>query len=196
MRTGNPAAMAQFAVRKRAHLDRWRDEPGHDRQDDAGQTHVQGLLHAAGMAATDDTDSAIDVNSTGAGGRGLPLVELLDARSNGSRYCVTTTIDDRGRLADRTPLKVLGWAPGAAVTVSMVHNAGIILVRARGSDAVTRQGHLRLSANVRHGCRIHTGDRLLVVAHTTEDVLVAYTPFALDAMTSAYHATLSAKELA
>jgi hypothetical protein len=55
---------------------------------------------------------------------------------------------------------------------------------------VTPQGHLRLPADVRHGCRIRGGDRVLVVALRTEDLLIAYTPFAIDAMAGAYHTSI------
>ena len=125
-----------------------------------------------------------------------PLVELFDTQANGPRYCAVTTVNERGRVADRTPLKALGWEAGTPVTIAMIPSAGVIVVRRGGTGAVTLQGHLRLPADIRHGCRIRGGDRLLVVAHPAEHVLVAYTPYAIDAMAAAYHTSIPALDRA
>jgi hypothetical protein len=170
---------------------------GHDRvlgpptPDESGRPLVRGLLQAAGIAAAND-GLAGEHGVEDLGARGLPLIELRDAYADRTRYCVATSIDDRGRLADRTPLKVLAWSPGAPITITMMPSAGIVIVRRTGIDAVSRQGYLRLPADIRHGCRICTGDRLLIVAHPDDGVLVGYTQVALDAMASAYHAVLAA----
>jgi hypothetical protein len=55
---------------------------------------------------------------------------------------------------------------------------------------VTRQGHLRIPATIRHGYRLTGGERLLIVAHPDEGVLIAYTPMAIDRMTTAYHTSV------
>lgn len=159
-----------------------------------GQPTIRGLLEAAGMAPVAD-ESRVEECAFGVSGRGLPLIELHDTSAEGARYCVATTVNDRGRLADQTPLKLMDWPPGTPITISMIPSAGILIVRRTGADAVTRQGHLRLPANIRHGCRIFAGDRLLVVAHPGDGVLVGYTRFALDAMASAYHASLAAADI-
>lgn len=137
--------------------------------------------------ATADEDLVFSGPSADSRWAGLPLADMLEPHPDGSRHYATTTIDDRGRLADRTPLKIMGWEPGTPATISMIPVVGIILVRRDGPDAVTRQGHLRLPADIRHGCRLRGGDRLLVAAHPTEGILLAYAPFAVDAMTLAYH---------
>jgi hypothetical protein len=181
----------QFAVRTRDHRDHPRNVPQSPAGREQGQPIIRSLLQAAGMVPIAD-ESLAEEAAFGISAQGLPLIELRDGNADGQRYCVATTVDYRGRLADRTPLKVMGWAPAVGITVSMIPNAGIIIVARGGADAVTRQGHLRLPPNIRHGCRIRTGDRLVVVAHLDEGVLVGYTPFAMDAMASAYHASITA----
>lgn len=153
------------------------------------QPPVRSLLQAAGMAPMTDEPPVDDP-----GACGLPLIDLLDTHEDRTRYCAATTVNDRGRLADQTPLKVMDWPPETPITISMLPSAGIIIVRRTGPDAVTRQGHLRIPANIRHGCRIRGGDRLLVVAHPHDGVLVGYTAYALDAMASAYHTSLTAED--
>ena len=62
-----------------------------------------------------------------------------------------------------------------------------------GRETVTGQGHLRLPADLRHALRLNSGDRLLVVAHPHQGLLVAYTMPALDAMVSSYHSWMAAE---
>ncbi len=94
--------------------------------------------------------------------RGLPIARLFSPERDSSAYYVVTTIDGRGRLADRSPLRILQWRPGLPVAVSVV----------------------------RHACHFKAGDRLLMAACPDRGLLVAYPMSALDAMVLAYHATL------
>jgi hypothetical protein len=106
----------------------------------------------------------------------LPLVALQPLTVPTLLYCVVTPIDARSRLADGSPARVLGWAPGHPISITAIPQDGgqIIGVRTGGPNAVTRQGHLRIPAYVRHLCRITTGDRLLVAA-TPGHGLTVYT---------------------
>lgn len=157
----------------------------------AGETRPvrRSLLQAAGMAPVHSGESSLLATEAGADRAGLPMLDLLDNRADGARYWAVTAINDRGRLADRTPLKVLGWNAGTPVTISPIPEHGIVRVHRTGPDAVTRQGFLRLPASVRYACRIFSWERLLVMANAANDVLVLYTPFAIDAMASDYHAS-------
>lgn len=177
-----------FAIRNRDQRRDWREGPL------AGSgPSVRSLLHAAGMAPdSDETATTVSADSY----RGLPLVGLLDTQTDGTRYCAATIIDDRGRLADRAALRAMNWNAATAITISTIPRSGIVLVRSRGGHSVTQQGFLRLPADIRHACRISAGDRLLVVAHPDEQALVIYTPFGLDTMTAAYHATIAPEEIA
>lgn len=113
-------------------------------------------------------------------GRGLPLPDLLPPVTPTGVYCVVTPIDARGRLADGSPVRVTGWQPGQPVAVThRVHaECRVIDVRAGGPYAITRQGHVRIPAPIRHLCGIATGARLLVIA-TPERGLTLYPMSAL-----------------
>jgi hypothetical protein len=106
----------------------------------------------------------------------LPLVALQPLTVPTLLHCVVTPIDARGRLADSSPARILGWAPGHPISITVIPQDGgqIIDVRPGGPNAITRQGHLRIPAYVRRLCRITTGDRLLVAA-TPGHGLTVYT---------------------
>jgi hypothetical protein len=102
-------------------------------------------------------------------------------------YYTVSAIDVWGRLADRSPLRVLQWRPGHPIAVSVVRETVVIVARHDGHESITGQGHLRLPAPIRHVLRVHAGDRLLLVACPGQGLLVAYTMSALDAMVLAHH---------
>jgi hypothetical protein len=105
-------------------------------------------------------------------------------------YFTVTTIDNRGRLADRSPLRILGWLPLSRVSISTVKGKLIVVTRSDGPDSITRQGHLRLPAPIRHTCRLEPSAQLLVAAFPDRGLLAAYSGSALDAMVLAYHECL------
>jgi hypothetical protein len=105
-------------------------------------------------------------------------------------YYAVTTIDDRGRLADRSPLRILGWLPESSISINVLQGAVIVVTRSRGPGTITRQGHVRLPASVRHSCRLAPGARLLVAACPDHDLLAAYRTSTLEAMLLAYHMSL------
>lgn len=157
--------------------------------DDGGP--ITSLLATAGMTPNPPA------SRSAANARPIPRLPLPQVHASpGTRLrFASTTMDDRGRLADRTIVRSLGWGPQSAITVTVLPNAGIIAVLAGGIETLTSTGFLRLSANIRHTCRLRPGDRLLLVARPAERVLLAYPPYAVDAMTSAYHAVTSGPEL-
>ncbi|MGK3206854.1 hypothetical protein [Amycolatopsis sp. MEPSY49] len=120
----------------------------------------------------------------------LPVAALIDRAPRTTAYCAVTTVDGRGRLADRSPLRVLGWPPLSRVSIDTVKGELIIIRRCDGADIITGQGHVRLPARVRHLCRLEPGGRVLVTAFPTHDVLAVYTDSALDAMLHVYHEVL------
>lgn len=131
--------------------------------------------------------------STAAPPQELPVAELVDRAPRTATFYAVTTIDSRGRLADRSPLRVLGWPPFSRVSIGTVKGEMIIIRRCDGPDTITGQGHVRLPARIRHLCRLEPGGRLLVAAFPTRDLLAAYTNSALDAMLLAYHEALRAE---
>lgn len=118
---------------------------------------------------------------------GLPVAPLRLPSPSPSLYCAVTPIDDRGRLADRSPIRAVGWPPGQPITISVVQHTVVVISQSNGVESLTRQGHLRLPAHVRHICRLTSGDRLLVAAAPGTGVLVAYTMPLLESILLTHH---------
>jgi hypothetical protein len=125
--------------------------------------------------------------------RGLPMASRVSSARVSSAYYAVTTIDDRGRLADRSPLRILHWAPGLPITLLVLPGAIVVAAQVGGREAVTGHGYLRLPAGVRHALKLKPGDALLVAAHADRGLLVAYPMSTLDAMVAAYHTSLTAR---
>jgi hypothetical protein len=153
---------------------------------DEGPLSVEDYLLSTMSAGTPQTSQQT---------KNLPVATLLEPTQNGTLYFVVTTIDSRGRLADRSPLRVLGWSPDCTINITTVGRAVIVATRSAGPDAVTRQGHLRLPAPVRHACRLDTGARLLVAASPDRDLLAAYPASSVEASLLAYHKTLRHRDV-
>jgi hypothetical protein len=83
-------------------------------------------------------------------------------------------MDRRGRLADRSPIRAVGWPPGQPITISASQDPYLVIVRPGGPDKITRDGHLRLPARIRHTCKLSAGDRLLVTVTTTPPMVAVY----------------------
>jgi hypothetical protein len=66
--------------------------------------------------------------------------------------------------------------------------------RAGGAESITRQGHLRLPAHIRHTCRLNPGDRLLTAAAPRPGVLVIYTMPLLEWILAQHHAAAPSGE--
>jgi hypothetical protein len=81
-----------------------------------------------------------------------------------------------------------------SIAVSVTQGAVVIVPHHDGRHTVTRQGHLRLPASIRHLTRMKAGDRLLLAACPHRDFLVAYPMAALDAMVLAYHSAPAGKD--
>jgi hypothetical protein len=118
---------------------------------------------------------------------GLPLAPLLPPMPVPSLYCTLTPIDDRGRLADRSPIRAVGWSPGQPITISVVQETVVVVSQPNGAESITRQGHLRLPARVRHLCRLTLGDRLLIAAAPGPGVLMGYTMPSLESILLKHH---------
>jgi hypothetical protein len=120
--------------------------------------------------------------------QGLPLPGPPPPAGSPAAHYTVTAMDARGRLADRSPLAALGWQPGLPVTFRMITGSVLVVAAPDGRHAVTRQGHLRLPAPLRHLFRLRSGDRLLVAAFPSPGYLIAYPVTALDQMLLDYHA--------
>jgi hypothetical protein len=122
----------------------------------------------------------------------LPLPGLSPASAQadprpGKVYGLSA-VDDRGRLADRAVWRALGWTPGTRLQIRVAGGLVVVDADPGGAFAVTRQGHVRLPATVRHWCGLAGGDRLLLAADPALGRLVVYPPEALDRVTAALDA--------
>lgn len=125
-------------------------------------------------------------------GLALPSLTVHDANDS-MRYAVAA-VDVWGRVADRSLLRSLGWGPGQTISVAVRRGATIVVRPSRrGRLHVTRQGHLRVPASVRHLVHLAGGDQLLLAASPERDLLVAYPAHVLDAMLVNYHLTCGAR---
>lgn len=127
------------------------------------------------------------VEGAPAGQRPLPVSRLAVTRLRSTVYGLAA-VDDRGRVADHTVVRALGWGSGIRLEIREI--GGLVLVRAdrQGVFSMTGQGHLRLPAMVRHWCGLVPGDRVLLAADPDQRLLVVHPPAALDAMVSQFHA--------
>ncbi|MET9031123.1 hypothetical protein ABZW96_36860 [Nocardia sp. NPDC004168] len=93
----------------------------------------------------------------------------------GVAHCATATIDQRGRVSDRSAIRKLGWHPGHPVTISHQDQLAVVHPADDGRWTVGPTGYIHLPANIRHACGMQSGDRLLLVASLTHGRLVVYT---------------------
>ncbi|MET7948986.1 AbrB/MazE/SpoVT family DNA-binding domain-containing protein [Micromonospora sp. NPDC005324] len=97
------------------------------------------------------------------------------------------TLDSRGRIADRTAMRELQWAPGQPLNIR--EHRGLIVVSAdkQGVFKVTKYGFVRLPAVVRQWCGLAAGDRVFIVAEPASNRLVVHPPAKLDEMIGQAH---------
>ncbi len=91
-----------------------------------------------------------------------------------------SAVDKSGRVADRSIVRTLGWAPGTRLDI---RERTSIIVATAAPDGVHRiddHGHLHLPLAVRRWCRLAAGDRLLFAAEPASGVLTGYPVALLD----------------
>lgn len=144
------------------------------------------------MPATPVHDSR---SPTAASSRPLPLPAVPTSRIATVVYGMAA-VDCRGRVADRTVFAALGWVAGTPLAISLTHATLVIGADPGGVFGMTRQGHLRLPAPVRHRCGLASGERVLLAAYPERDVLLVHPPAVLDLLLAECHATLLGGDLA
>ena len=68
--------------------------------------------------------------------------------------CSVTTIDNRGRLAARSAVRVLGWAPGQPLSMA-VERSVVKVRRSRDGQPLQQRRFLILPFDVRNKCRLY-----------------------------------------
>ncbi|MBV9312301.1 MAG: AbrB/MazE/SpoVT family DNA-binding domain-containing protein [Pseudonocardia sp.] len=105
-------------------------------------------------------------------------------------------LDARGRLADHAVITALGWTPGLRLHIRVTTRLLVVHADPEGDCAITRQGHLRVPALIRHQCGLGTGDRVLLAAEPDTGQLIIVPPAALDAFLTQQRSNLSGGESA
>lgn len=121
-----------------------------------------------------------------ASARKIPVPELPELRKGSAVYGLAT-LDHRGRIADLSTVRVMGWSRHTRLDIR--EHGGLLLVSAspQGVFSLTTQGHVRLPTTVRRWCGLDTGDRVLLMAEPGAGLLVVHPPAALDAMVGWLH---------
>jgi hypothetical protein len=105
---------------------------------------------------------------------GLPMPVVPALYKTDVAYCVITTIDGSGRLADRSAVRALGWRPASRLEVSVDGGVGRVTPAGDGRLSVAMHGHVRLPAAVRHLLGVTGGDRVLVATRPEQDAVLVY----------------------
>lgn len=109
----------------------------------------------------------------------------LDEAPIATLYCLVTTIDNRGRLAARSAVRVLGWAPGQPLSMD-VERSVVKVRRSCDGQPLQQRRFLILPSDIRNKCRLYAGDRVLIAVSLADEVLVVYPPRMLTAALWAY----------
>ncbi|MEV4124214.1 hypothetical protein [Nocardia sp. NPDC049707] len=122
---------------------------------------------------------------------GLPLPPIPETRQPSAVYAIRR-IDSNGRVNDSAILKALDWAPGDQLHWRV--RDGLVLVSRPGYGRVgiTAYGHISIPARFRHGARLCVGDRVLLAADKTHELLVVFGPATIDEMAAARFARVAA----
>lgn len=125
--------------------------------------------------------------------RALPLADQVLSRDGSMHYRIAS-VDHRGRMAESSLMRVLGWMPADRVEVATT--AGVVVFRRNryGAFHLTRRGHVQLPLSVRRWCGVRPGDRVLLAAAPELGALIVHTMAMLDGMVLAYHATLARRD--
>ena len=111
--------------------------------------------------------------------RGLALPEPPITRTTDTVYGMSV-LDRGGRIADRAALAALGWAPGTRLRVHVAHTHVTLRAAIDGPVAVKDHRFLWLPAATRHRLGLRPGDRVLLAAAPTRQMLIIYPPATLD----------------
>lgn len=118
---------------------------------------------------------------------GLPVAQLLRPPASTSNRYTVTSVDHRGRLADRSPIRLLNWHPLQPITITPMHEQFILVTSVPGNDRVTQQGQLRLPTFIRRTYRLTPGTRLLAVTCPEPQLVALYPASTLDTILLTHH---------
>ncbi|MFI6781651.1 hypothetical protein [Micromonospora sp. NPDC050276] len=98
--------------------------------------------------------------------------------------------DAAGRVTARPLLRALGWTPGLALHVDVVHAAVLITPTPAGAHVVGTREELPLPAAARHLCGITAGEPVLLAAFVGRDLIVVHPSNTIAAALAGLHARI------
>jgi hypothetical protein len=113
----------------------------------------------------------------------LPVARLRVRPARTGTFYVVTRMDVSGRLAARSPLRLLGWEPGCSVVLRIADGC-VVVSRSDSGVTVAGQGCLRLPASVRRVFALGAGDQVLMAVDPRNDMVVLYPASMLDSALS------------
>jgi hypothetical protein len=116
---------------------------------------------------------------------GLPLASMRRHRSDVADFSLRP-IDTHGRVMDRRLVTSMGWQPGDQLQWRIDASLVVLSRGDGGTVTITRNGHLRLPAKLRHAAGAQIGERILLVAPVTRGLLVIVPLHMLDEMVIAH----------
>ena len=117
----------------------------------------------------------------------MPSLEPAFARVVDIAY-VVSAVDKSGRVADRTVVRAMGWAPGTRLGIRERGGTIVVAPAVDGVHRIDDRGYLLLPAAVRRWCHLTPGDRLLLAADSAAGVLVGHCFAVLDRLLADVHA--------
>ncbi|MGI5243053.1 AbrB/MazE/SpoVT family DNA-binding domain-containing protein [Dactylosporangium sp. CA-139066] len=117
----------------------------------------------------------------------LPLATLPEGRRRSWQYAVST-IDNRGRVAETSVVRALGWAAGTRLHVREQGRLIVAVLDEQGVFQISQTGHLLIPVAVRRWADLRPGDRVLLAGDPDRKLIVVHPPEAIDAMVEQLHA--------
>jgi hypothetical protein len=121
----------------------------------------------------------------------LPLVELPPLPQSSSLRYGMGKIDSDGRVSNSSIITALGWSEGDRLHMALLGQSVVVHREPTGAFRLGRKPYLVLPVTVRRRSGLGPGQQVLLAADPNYDMLVVHPQAALDAMITAYHASLS-----
>ncbi|MGW5110328.1 hypothetical protein [Nocardia sp. NPDC004123] len=93
------------------------------------------------------------------------------------------TVNDHGRLSDRSALKAVKWAPGQYISIDVIDGVALVERAVHSRWTIRSTGHLGLPASVRNRCSLMPDDRVPMAAVVDSEMILVYSaPLVLAAL--------------
>lgn len=106
--------------------------------------------------------------------RKLDVGELYDRLSSTGLVFAFSSMDDRGRLRNRSIFEHLQWSAGCRLGVTLGRNYLLLRPDESGDLAVDGRSRLLLAANLLHYCGVEADRQVLLIAASEHRMLVVH----------------------